>query len=625
MINNNFTNSILPDPTKEIPYIQVDWIFEERASLCNTKSTKNNYISACTFYKKYLLETGNYNSTSEDDSRFYIENEWDNLALHKVKSWIDATNVEGADEYLTSYTIAGHFSAIRQTMIYAYECGYSKHLVADVIMQHGVRETKTRAAFTTEEYEAIFKVINPLIKFSRGLLKPYEKTGIGKDPRVRIAGRRREKLLGHGWACWRFSSDGKEMIPSDENIRWYFENVLECRPIPCTEEYKIKHKHFLDMAGLHHGGLNNLYRKWGVSSCIDQFVIMPLVVKLIAETGLNVESILSLRRDCFKGQEHLTYLPCIEYYKSRSGGEKILVLELFDGKKIDKEYLKLGQKQSQIIRETINTILALTEPLVEMAEDEDKDFLLLYQRSGSTDFGKVTRIKKWVMRRWTKNLVQENDLRDRDGNKLELNLTRFRPTKITELVQQGHDIFSLMSIAGHSSIRTTLSYIDKLKFAENFHATIQRELENIKNNAYEQRNNPLPIATGSEAEPGTFIFKSASFSFCKNPYDPPNIVRNAKNYFEGDPCTYFNMCLQCKNILITEMNLPKLAAYRNEIIRALKNGIEDMPRQGELYKKNLAILDEIFTPNVVFSEAILNKAIQIADDVEFDVIDSFIY
>lgn len=622
MIIDQFSNTDLPMPTKENPFIQVDWIFEQKASTYDFLSTRQSYASSCVFYKKYLAQTLNYNHPPNSEFLFFIEKEWDNLALVKVKRWIEATNIEGTEDYLTSGTIAGHFSAIRRAMIYAYECGYIESLITPASVNRVVRETSTRAAFTSEEYDAIFKVITPLVKFSKGLLLPYKKIGFGKDPRIRLPAR--EKIIGQGWACWKLSDDGKEMVPSDNNMIWYFENILNCQPIPSIRRKYEEHKSFLDSAWRFFGGINTLYRKWGVSTFTDQFVLMPLIVKLVAETGLNVESVLSLRRDCFSQEHDLTHLPCIEYYKQRSKGEKVLVLELFDGKS-EKEYLKLGQKQSQIIASTIRTILELTQPLVELADEEDKEYLLLYQRSQATSFGKVTRMKKWVMRNWMRNIAEEYDLRDSEGKRLEFNLTRFRPTKFTELVQQGYDIFNIMGIAGHSSIITTLSYVDKLKCAEDFHLTISRELENIKKNAYEYQKIPLPVAADIQAKPGNFIFKSNNFSFCKNPYDPPSKVKRSKNYYQGDPCIYFNMCLQCKNVLITEMNLPKLAAYRNEISRTLKNGVEDMPRQGELYKKNLAILDEIFTPDKVFPEAILNRAIQVANDVEFEVLDSFIY
>jgi hypothetical protein len=83
------------------------------------------------------------------------------------------------------------------------------------------------------------------------------------------------------------------------------------------------------------------------------------------------------------------------------------------------------------------------------------------------------------------------------------------------------------------------------------------------------------------------------------------------------------MCLSCENVLITEMNLPKLVAYRREISQALAN-LNEIPRLGELYKKTKMILDEILCPGVLFTQQALDWAAQLADGEEFEVLDSFI-
>ncbi len=57
---------------------------------------------------------------------------------------------------------------------------------------------------------------------------------------------------------------------------------------------------------------------------------MPLLVELMSETGLNMESALSLKRDCFNEAHPLTGLPFLEYEKPRSGGEKELHVALYD-------------------------------------------------------------------------------------------------------------------------------------------------------------------------------------------------------------------------------------------------------------------------------------------------------
>lgn len=613
----------LPEPTHENPYAQVDWIFKEKMSLIVNKNTRHNYSAALVFYKRFLEETNNYNPFLDGDPRFYVKDGWDVMALHKVKQWVDATNINGTDDYLASHTLTNHIGAIRRTMEYAYEHNYISHPVINVLMPTAVRETEQRSAYSNAEYTAIFNAISPLVQFSRSLSRPYRRTGVGRDPRklCKAGVRRGEKSLGTGWTCWARASDEDGYVKSDDNMRWYFENVMNCVPLSAMPEYK-EHKKFFGYATAIHGGLHNLYSKWGVSSRISPDVIMPLVVKLVSETGLNLESLLSLKRDCFKEAHPLTGLPYVEYTKVRSGGDKELHLTLYDNAE-DGEFMALGQRQSQIIGNTIKTILILTEPLVQLASEKDRDYLLVCQSGNMQNFSKVQRVNIKVVANWTSKIVKQYDLRGRDGKPLGFALSRFRPTKFTEMVMQGYDIFDIMAVAGHKSIATTLTYIDRLKSTTDFHRKIQRELIIIKENnrAYERK--PLPIAMTADAKPGEFIFK-APVCHCKNPYNPPEVVKKSKSYREGDVCTFWNMCLQCENVLITEMNLPKLFAYRNEIRRALSN-VNEIPRQGELYKKILMIIDEILSPGVLFPQDKLEWAADLAMDAEFEVLDTFIH
>ena len=83
------------------------------------------------------------------------------------------------------------------------------------------------------------------------------------------------------------------------------------------------------------------------------------------------------------------------------------------------------------------------------------------------------------------------------------------------------------------------------------------------------------------------------------------------------------MCLSCHNVLVTEMNLPKLVAYRNEIDRALTN-VSEIPRQGELYQRMKMILDQILAPDVLFSNETLEWATELGQLQDYDVLDSFI-
>jgi integrase len=614
--------SHLPTPTKENPHRQLEWVFRDKLSLYDNKDTKSNYTSALVFYKRFLQQTNNYSEALAKDPRFFLKGEWDMFALQKVKRWIDVTNKKGSEGYLTSNSVIGIISALRQTMEHAYEHSYIQNAVLNVSSPYGVRETASRTAYSVDEYEEVFAALTPLIAFSKRLIRPYVPTGKGKDPRIGqpsetgcTAYSRKDDHWNWGW------NKQDSLAVREDNLRWYFENILKCVPLLSVPENNSHIRFFV--AARPHGGIKALYRKWGVSSRVDPDVIMPLLVELVAETGLNVESALSLRRDCFHEAHPLTGLPFLEYNKPRSGGSKELHTVLYDN--FHHNSIGLKQRQSRIISNSINTILTLTAPLVAGASEKDRDYLFLIQSRRRTSTGTLGNVKRLNVRNiahWTAKIIREHDLCTDTGEVLSFNLSRFRPTKITDLVAQGYDFFEIMAIAGHSSVTTTLSYIDRLKWANDFHKKIEAALTAIKKNKQEYELKPLPIAITRKANPESFVFK-ALVCHCKNPYDPPQIVRNASNYREGDACSYFNMCLTCDNVLITEMNLPKLIAYRNEIARALAN-VDEIPRQGELYKQTMMVLDEILVPGQVFSRDAIDWAIQVAKVDEFEVLDSFI-
>jgi len=490
--------SRLPEPTRDNPYAQLDWIFSDKASLYSNPASGQNYASALAFYKRFLRHTHNYSAELEKDPRFFLSREWDIFALHKVKIWIDATNVAGGNDYRTSYTIIGSMSSLRQTMAHAYEHSYIEKPVINVFVAGAVRETTSRTAYSLDEYEQIFQVLTPLIKSSRDLLKPYVPTGRGRDPRKlqRARMKQGDRLMGQGWNCWGVNEEGM-IVRQEDNLRWYFENVMNCIPLSVAPA-NLKHLQFFLAAARLYGGVKQLYRNWGVAYSISTDVILPLLVELTSETGLNVESVLTLRRDCFKEAHPLTGLPFLEYTKPRSGGNKELHTSLYDRRQ---DSLGLKQRQSRIISNSIESILRLTAPLVERAKKDDRDYLFLFEPRSSQSNDPVQRLTVSIVHDWNLKMVKKHNLRADNGQPLSFNLSRFRPTKITELVAQGYDFFDIMAMAGHSSIVTTLSYIDRLKWASDFHRKIEKALITIKSNKEEYERAPLPIAITRRASP----------------------------------------------------------------------------------------------------------------------------
>jgi len=48
----------LPEPTKESPYAQVEWVFDRVISTKTKKSTRKNYVTGKSFYLEHLRALG---------------------------------------------------------------------------------------------------------------------------------------------------------------------------------------------------------------------------------------------------------------------------------------------------------------------------------------------------------------------------------------------------------------------------------------------------------------------------------------------------------------------------------------------------------------------------------------
>lgn len=598
----------LPIPTNDEPLVQVDWIFEQKASLAKTKSHHKATMGGHKYYKTFLNETYNHNDKLKNKEPFYLSEQWTITALQKFKFWLYSKENGLSEKPISSARKASILTAVNMTMLYAYEHNYIKEKVLPVWYEKPIRETEIRSYYTDEEIRPIIDLILSEIVFSEKILEPYENKGVGKDPRTANLLYARTKFPeGEGWKY-------------EENIIWYFENVLNCKPLLWTEENDKEHRAFFHAAKECCKGYKNFYKKLNIWPLIDQDIIIPLVAYLAYLTGLNVESILSLRRDCLKKDIFLDTL-ALHFYKERSKGEMPpLILSLYD-----KQDNKLGSKESKKIIHIIRLLQRLTESLVYKAKDEYKDFLLIYETSAPHNIGNVNKLNTRVLKFWCDKLVNSNNLVDRNGQRLSFNLSRFRPTKLTNLIKNGYDIPEIQAVAGHNSPLNTIDYIDKIGTDPIFNKTTHEVISQMRINHQDFKENPLSLAKNLEDKPEQFIFKTPLCS-CKNPYDPPEQVKRSNNYNEGDACTYWNMCLFCPKVLITKDNLPDLVAYRSQLEISLSTQINEMPYQGELYQKTKFVLDDLLKPDNYFSDQEIDWANKIAKDNNLadQIYDSFI-
>ncbi|MFE4115791.1 site-specific integrase [Priestia sp. YIM B13448] len=602
----------LPDPTIENPYVQVDFIFQLIASQKHNVSTQSNYKSASTFYKKYLQETYNYDERLKNDPRFYLHKYWDEFALVKVKSYIDQNNIRENKGYLTSHTIVGHFSAIRNVM----EEAVSNKVTAAknifiVPIGEGIRETENNQAYSEKEMECVTEALRRELQYSYKVLRKdgYKKTGVGRDPR----------------AYENNGTEGKAGWGSIDNFRWYFENVLECEPIIGTSENKKKHKSFIEYAPRKYfkelGGLPGIYKGWGVTPFIDLEVIMPLVTKLALETGLNPNSIYELNVNCYGEQHPLSGVPYLKYYKLRSGGEKEIHLSL--DKEIKNSTVKeFRHKQAQVIKKTIQAVLELTKEVRKDAPENMKEKLFLYQSTSQRCLGEVRLINSKTTSSWCQNIVKRYDLKSDKGEKLKFNLSRLRPTRATRLVEKGIDVFELQHEMGHKDIQTTLRYIEKNHLNYTAIEETNKALENIfLNLSWAEEENPSYATKAKNGE--TVIYKGIACD-CKNPFNPPKEVKQLKGYTPGQVCNRYNMCFFCENVLVFKKHLPMAWVYKKQIEMAISKSKNDLPNE-HFYRRTLDIIEHLFDiENSEFTEEDLEWAKEIAETMD-EMIDPVTY
>lgn len=577
----------LPEPTNQAPFAQVEWIFDRVRSTKTKRSTQLNYVNGKNFFIEHVKALG-------FEGPYYLKNEWDALALLRFRQQLDKRIDEGELQY-TSFSLVSLFSALRYVMNYASTRGLAGcDRILDVTYGSGVPETNAQVAYSDSELTQILDAVGGELTTSRRILRGYvpQKAGQGRDPRITP---RKGEQEGFGFAV-------------EANMRWYFEHVLNCVPAIFNEEGKRLHKRFLSNATNVHGGLFELYRRWGVSSFFDFDLLMPHVVNLAYLTGLNPGSLAALAVDGYGESHPATGGPYLRYVKDKVQKELELYLDLLDKEgdvaSIDDRILQetterfLPRKQATQIARTIELILKATEPLRSQLPDKHplKTRLFIYGSRGPHTFGKPLGINSKKTSRWCAQIVERYGLLDESGDSLRFNIVRFRSTKLTELALQGRDLLEIQLVAAHKNVRTTIGYLSRKKLEVEARKVVRDALVTIHNNRKEFADQDTGLGDkGATSEEQAVLLYRGLVSDCKNPFDPPERVRASSSYVPGRGCSRFNMCIFCKNVIIFRRNLPTLAAYLDQINAALENNVHSLPSAG-FYEDTKAVIENILNP-----------------------------
>lgn len=397
-----------------------------------------------------------------------------------------------------------------------------------------------------------------------------------------------------------------------ENARWIFENKLNGRMISQwsaapDDKYEQAFARLLRIGGL---GVSGTYASWGVIYHVTSRMLAPYITRLAQVTGLNADSLKGLDIDDFVERHEVTQRPYLRYWKVRSGGEKVLHLDMMHA-----DWTWYSRAQSTEIKKIFNEVIYLTRHIRERAEGPIKERLFIYESQKQAEFRKVKSFEDSIVINTVMNqLARDHDLKTEDGQPLNISASRLRPSLVADLVALGLSIREIQVILGHKSIAATQSYLDKLEFNKTAREVNTKALTQIHKGTIIRESQPVkpmpPVST-----PSPIIIRTGLVS-CKDALNPPDEIRRLPSYKKGSKCSLLNKCLSCSNSIITVSNLPDLFAMQWDYISIISTSNVAETPYGAVLRENLEVLESILTPSDHgFTAAQLDEARRLAEHI----------
>lgn len=581
-------------PSDTEPFIQVEQLFASQSNTVSSESGKGNYISGCVVFIEFLSEL--YGTAP-----LKITTILDEHLLSRFRKYLQQKIMS---EEISSHHANTILSSVRTTLrrlTQIRDMGYS---FFDVNGFNTERKTDFKKPFTKNERLQILKAIEKGLEESKSSLAPYKKTGIGKNPLdnkgARIQG-----------------------MSTLDNARWLFENPLKCKPVHHNTAKSPIEKAFLQIITDSEKGLMEVYNEWGVPSMISVDILTPYLLRLVQVTGLNSDSILTLDIDDYVPCHNATSRPCLRYWKERSDGYKEYHLDLFNA-----QLTWLTSTQSKVVNEIFKEVCQLTSSFRQNIEDPAfKNRLFIYQSYSTKKHGKVIPILgnkerniKALGDSFAK-FVNKYSLKNNKGEPLTLTLSRFRPTFVSEMIDSGVSLREIQLMLGHSSIETTIRYLDSLDFNSISRIKLNDKLKEIHQSTLDEQTEESTPKVKAQDDQELRVNFHTPLAGCKNIFDPPEFVKKLSSYIPGTPCSQYNKCLGCDNVIITAKNLPEIfAMQRDYTLLTEYTRVMDTP-YGHIVRENLELIKSITDPKVSsFSAEELKDGRNFAEYVETTIL-----
>lgn len=577
-------------PSKLEPFIQVEQLFASYCKTVASESGKSNYRAASTSFIKFL-------SDLHGTVPLNILIAFDQHLLSRYRKHLEQKIIK---EEISSHYANTNLSAVRKALYRLKQVSDIDYIFFDVGGFSVSRETDIKKPFTMNERLQILDAIEKGIGESRAILTPYKKSGVGKNPLDKKGGR----IYG---------------LSTLDNARWLFENCLKCKPVHHNTAKSTIEKSFLAIIADSDKGLIEVYNEWGVPPMINIDVLIPYLLRLAQITGLNADSLLSLDIDDYVDSHKATSKPCLRYWKERSDGYKEYHLDLFNA-----ELTWLTSSQAKSIKVIFEELDQLTGSFRQDIEDDAfKDRLFIYQSNSTKKHGRVSPLlgnkgkNAKALGASLSRFVKKYNLKNDEGDPLTLTISRFRPTFVSDMLRNGVTVREIQLMLGHSSLQTTLGYIDSLDFNSMSRMKIKDELEEIHQSTLDKQVEKVPEDIKSKKNDELVTTFHTPLAECRNIFDPPNFVKNLSSYIPGTPCSQYNKCLSCDNVIITAKNLPEIFAMKRDYTLLTEHSrVMDTP-YGHVISENLELIKGITEPELSnFSLEELENGRRLAEYIE---------
>ena len=558
-------------PSKLEPFIQVEQLFASYCKTVASESGKSNYRAASTSFIKFL-------SDLHGTVPLNILIAFDQHLLSRYRKHLEQKIIK---EEISSHYANTNLSAVRKALYRLKQVSDIDYIFFDVGGFSVSRETDIKKPFTMNERLQILDAIEKGIGESRAILTPYKKSGVGKNPLDKKGGR----IYG---------------LSTLDNARWLFENCLKCKPVHHNTAKSTIEKSFLAIIADSDKGLIEVYNEWGVPPMINIDVLIPYLLRLAQITGLNADSLLSLDIDDYVDSHKATSKPCLRYWKERSDGYKEYHLDLFNA-----ELTWLTSSQAKSIKVIFEELDQLTGSFRQDIEDDAfKDRLFIYQSNSTKKHGRVSPLlgnkgkNAKALGASLSRFVKKYNLKNDEGDPLTLTISRFRPTFVSDMLRNGVTVREIQLMLGHSSLQTTLGYIDSLDFNSMSRMKINDELEEIHQSTLDKKVEKVPEDIESKKNDELVTTFHTPLAECRNIFDPPDFVKNLSSYIPGTPCSQYNKCLGCDNVIITAKNLPEIFAMKRDYTLLKEHSrVMDTP-YGHVISENLELIKGITEPEL---------------------------